>query len=185
MKTSTATGCEWADWRRLKVDNGKSLELYGPLNIDVFNVDRYLINGVPIFVKLYPDRAPFSLMSETPDKAYRIIINQAVLMVRYMEVSPATINSHSTAMDKGDALYYYNKSVITPVSLKSDSMTFHEANCFNGKAPHKIIVYLVSDEAFSGTYSTNAFYFRHYDIESLQVMVDEVSVPHEGYTKLH
>ncbi len=66
---------------------------------------KHLINGVLISVKLYPHHAPFSLMSETEYKGYKIIIDQAVLMVRYMEVSPATINSHSTAMDKGDALY--------------------------------------------------------------------------------
>ncbi len=176
------TGDEGADERRLKVDNGKSFELYGPLNVDVLDVQKYLINGVGLSIKLYPHRPAFTLMTEDVDKNYKLVIDQAILQVRFIDVSPATINAHDDAMTKGDALYYYTKTHITPVSLKTDTRTFHEANCFNGKVPRKIIVCFVSDEAFSGSYTSNALEMKHYDIESLQVMVDGVSVPHEGFT---
>ncbi len=176
------TGDEAADWRRQKVDNGKSFELYGPLNVDVFNVDRYLINGVPLSIKLYPARGAFSLMSETASKEYKIVIDQAILQVKFMDVSAATISAHTTALEKADALYYYTKSQITPISLKEGSITFNEANCFSGKVPRKIIICFVSDESFSGSYGTNPFEMKHYDIESLQVMVGGMLMPHEGYS---
>ena len=75
---------KWTTLRWVKVDNGKQFELYGPLNIDVFNIDRYLINGVLLSLKLYPHRGPFSLMSESPEKGYRIIIDQAILQVKLL-----------------------------------------------------------------------------------------------------
>ncbi len=176
------TGDEALDWRRSKVDNGKSFELFGPLNVDVFDVEKYLINGVPLSIKLYPHRSTFTLMTEEVEKGYKIVIDQAILQVRFVDVTATMIDAHDRALEKGDALYYYTKTHITPISLKSDTRTFNEANCFNGKVPRKIVVCFVSDESFSGSYTSNAFNMRHYDIESLQVMVNGVSVPHEGYT---
>ena len=55
-------------------------------------------------------------MTESPDKGYEIVIEQAVLQVKFIDVSAATISAHAEALLKGDALYYYTISQITPIS---------------------------------------------------------------------
>ena len=51
----------------------------GLLSEDVLNIDKYVISGVDFDLKLYPSRSAFVLMSDSQQKEYRIIIEEAIL----------------------------------------------------------------------------------------------------------
>ncbi len=100
----------------------KSFELFGPLNVDVFDVQ--------LSIKLYPHRSIFTLMTEDrgsritnivnwEQKRYKIVIDQAILPVRFVDVTATMID----AQDR--ALYHYKKTHITLIPLKSDTRTFN------------------------------------------------------------
>ena len=89
------------------VYRGMRCELYVPFNLDVFNVDKYLINhvnGVPLSIQFYPAIRDFSLMSETVAKEYKVMIDQAILQVNFMDMITATVLACPDALER---LTYY------------------------------------------------------------------------------
>ena len=73
----------------------------GFLGEDVFDVDKYIINGVNIDIKLYPERSSFVHMSNRPEKEYKLIIEQAVLQVGSVDVGNIIVGAHDTSLAKG------------------------------------------------------------------------------------
>ena len=53
------------------------------LNEDVLHLEKYIINGVDVDLKLYPLRSSFVLMSDNLQKEYRIVIEEAIFQVLY------------------------------------------------------------------------------------------------------
>lgn len=49
--------------RRQFTEKSKEVELLGPIFADVFNMDKYLLNGVELKIKLVPSSQAFALMS--------------------------------------------------------------------------------------------------------------------------
>ena len=68
------------------MQNGQTFELEGMLNEDVLCLEKYIINGVDVDLKLYPLGSSFVLMSDNPQKEYRIVIEEAILKCCTMEV---------------------------------------------------------------------------------------------------
>lgn len=50
----------------------KIFELEGNLMKDIFNIDKYLINSVDIYIKLFRSSTPFVIMSAQDSPAYRL-----------------------------------------------------------------------------------------------------------------
>ena len=72
---------EGSYYQKKLMQNGKTFELEGLLNEDVLCLKKYVINGVDVDLKLYPSRSLFVLMSDNPQKEYRIVIKKTFLSV--------------------------------------------------------------------------------------------------------
>ena len=68
----------------------KIVELYGPLRLGISNMNKYLLNGVTVNIKLWPTQDTFSLMSDKDN--YKIEILQCFLKVRSLTMKPALLN---------------------------------------------------------------------------------------------
>ena len=58
-------------------DEGRLLELEGPLHLDVFRQKRLIVNGVSLTLKLWPSKNAFRLMSSEEGAAYAVQILDA------------------------------------------------------------------------------------------------------------
>ena len=59
-------------------ENGQSVDLEGPIYMDICQQKRLIMNGVQIDIKLYPHSDAFALMSASPDKKYQYEIENAI-----------------------------------------------------------------------------------------------------------
>ena len=83
------------------------------LNEDALHLDKYIINGVNVDLKLYPSRSSFVLMSDNPQKEYRIVIEEAIFKCCTMDVGSGIISAHSKTLQEGGmAQYFFNQSQI-------------------------------------------------------------------------
>ena len=97
---------------------GETFEMEGPLNEDTFNLGKYLINGVNLDLKLYPARSAFALMSNSPNKEYSIIIEEAILKCYTIEVSSTIVSAHTQSMEKaGMAQYFFNQAQLNSFTI--------------------------------------------------------------------
>ena len=79
----------------------------GLLSEDVLNIDKYVINGVDFDLKLYPSRSAFVLMSDSPQKEYRNIIEEDILKCYTVDIGNAIVSTHNKSLEYGGMAQYF------------------------------------------------------------------------------
>ena len=165
-------------YRKQVTAYGQGFDMEGSLTEDVFNLDKYLINGVDFDLKLYPANSPFVLMTNSPEKKYKLIIEDAILKCHTVDVGSAIINAHTTSLQKGGmAQYFFNQAQLYTTTIAAGQRNFSDC-IFHGKIPHKIVIAFVAVDAYNGDYTRNPFNFHHYNVNTMSVLVNDVCVPH-------
>lgn len=84
--------------KRNEISTGKVVDMYGPLHCDLFNVDKYLINGVEMTIKLQRARDEFCLMGSA-NTSGKIKILEAVFYARKVNFASSTLLAHHKALN--------------------------------------------------------------------------------------
>ena len=146
------------------------VEMVGRLHCDIFTTDRFLLNRVPLRLKLMRSPDKFSLMAPDDEK-YKINILEAVLLVRRVEISPSVFLAHEKTLRMGPAKYPLKRVVCKYFPVPQNSTSSRQENLFQGQVPTRIIVGCVSSKAFDGAYDKNPFNFQHFKIDHINLSV--------------
>ena len=153
------------------------VDLEGPLLLDIFQQPKLLINGVHLGIKLYHSHNAFRLMSDSLAPGEKVQIMDAVFKLCVQRLDNTVLLSHQKMIQDHPAIYPYLRTDIKSIALASGQYSYSIEDLFQGSVPSKLIVGLVSSEAYSGSYKKNPFNFRHYDCSSLGFYVDGQSYP--------
>lgn len=157
----------------------KTIELYGNLHCDLFNQDKFLLNGVEINVRLIKANAAFHLMSAGSGN---IEIVDANLFVRKVKINPSILVAHARALSIAPAKYPITrvdiKSITIPTGVQSKSID----NLYLGQLPKRCIVGFVRNEAYNGDFKRNPFKFEHFNYNFLALYIDSVQIPSKPLT---
>jgi hypothetical protein len=164
--------------RKEWIADSKSLELYGPLHLDMFSQPKYLLPGVNIRLKLVRHEKGFPLFTKdsTLNKA-RLIIEQAVLYVRTVKCVPSVLQGHEIGLNTMNAIYPLQKQQMSTFTISQGQLSFNKENCLRGKMPKLVVVGFVSNAAFNGTLGLNSFEFKHYNLSYIGLFLGGQSVP--------
>ena len=161
--------------------DGGTATVEGSLYLDfATGQNRAVLNGVSINLKLFQASNDFRLM-RNGTKIYKLQIRSAVLKVCHVNLNPSLIIAHNESLKLTPALYPFWRSDIKSFSVAQGSLTFMTDNIFHGKVPSKMIIGMVSNNAYSGDLSKNPFNFKHMDANYLEVTVDGQPVPNRPY----
>ncbi|XP_061190297.1 uncharacterized protein F54H12.2-like [Saccostrea echinata] len=145
----------------------KVFELEGNLMEDIFDIDKYLINGVDIYIKLFRSSAPFVMMSAQSTPAYKLELLDVVYKVAKVRVDPGVLLNHSKQIESTPVKY----------TIPKGSTEFYWDNIFPQAVPDRIVVGLVDQKAVNGDYTTNPFNFEHFGVTDVGIYVKGESVP--------
>lgn len=149
--------------------------MIGRLHIDMFNQNKYLLNGVEMRLKLIRSRDAFSIMAAAGE--FKVHIVDANLWVRRCKVSPSVLLAHSKTLETGTAKYPITrvemKTFTLPTGIRSKTID----NVFLGQLPKRVIVGLVTNAAFNGSFTLNPFNFKHFSTNYFSLYVDGEQVP--------
>ena len=87
LNTGLGTRSEWTK-------TSKTVELQGRIHSDLFNQEKLILNGVDLTVKLHRHKPEFCLLSADIAPAYKIIIVDAILYVKKIEVDSFSFQCH-------------------------------------------------------------------------------------------
>lgn len=163
--------------RAKALENSAFVDLEGPIYMDICQQDRFLINGVQVAIKLWPNRDSFCLMSAENGQKYKIHIEDTILRCCYLKINPGVLLGHSEALQKHPALYPFKKSDIKCFGIPAGQFHLNIDDVFQGEIPERLVVGLVSSKAYSGSYSLNPFNFEHFHCNFAAFYVDGKSVP--------
>ncbi|XP_061190540.1 uncharacterized protein F54H12.2-like [Saccostrea echinata] len=153
----------------------KVFELEGNLMEDIFDIDKYLINGVDIYIKLFRSSAPF-VMTAQSTPAYRLELLDVVYKVAKVRVDPGVLLNHSKQIESTPVKYTISRNELKMNTIPRGSTEFYWDNIFPQAVPDRIVVGLVDQKAVNGDYTTNRFNFEHFGVTDVGIYVNGESV---------
>lgn len=157
------------------IRSGRALDLIGHLHCDVFNQDKFLINGVEVRMRLVRSKDSFCLMESSGMS--RIHILDATLLVRRAKISAGVLLAHARILSKVTAKYPLTRVEIKTFTIHSGVVGESLDNVILGQLPKRIIVGFVNNKAFNGDRKLNPFNFKNYGINFFSLYVDGTQIP--------
>lgn len=159
--------------KRRAIARRGAFDMESHIHADIFNQDKYLINGVQMVVKFFRAKGEFALMKPATEQGiFKIKILEAVLMIRKLKMSSAILIAHSNALLRHTAKYPITRVEVKNITIPRDIMSTTLDNIFLGQIPQRVIVLFVDSVAFNGSTATNPFNFEHFQHTYLNVATD-------------
>lgn len=155
-------------------------ELIGHVHADIFFQEKLLLNGVDVKVKFSRSKDEFCLMGVAADNNKLKIIS-ASLYVKKVTVSPPVKIGHAQALLSATAKYPIERVCIKTFSLPAGGRVCTQENLFLGPLPKCVVIGMVDNDAYTGSYVKNPFNFKHYDAEFISMYVNGVQYPSKPF----
>ena len=166
--------------RFLRTNFSTPVETIGRVHSEVFSQPKLLIGDVSLTVKFHRADTKFALMAAKEDTKYMISIDTAILFVCQKRVSESIREAHQTTLATKNMIYPLRKVQMKFFTRGSQRSDLTEANFVNGVLPRKIVIGLVTTEAFNGHLHHNPFNFKHFNVKSIILRKNGETVPFQA-----
>ena len=153
------------------------IDMIGPVYADVFQMPRYLLSEVDVHVKLFQSKNSFRLMSSVPNQKYKVVISEVMLKAAMVGIHPDILRSHARALENRPALYPFLRTEVKTFAVGKGQYNVNLDDIYQGKIPNRLILGMVSAEAYSGDLTKNPFNFKHYNFDLMCLYANGQSVP--------
>ena len=75
------------------------------------------------------------------------------------------------------AKYPIRRTDLKSFSVPAGALSISQANVFTGQLPDRVIITVVDNDAFNGSYTKSPYNFKNYDLNFLGVSADGIQVP--------
>jgi hypothetical protein len=155
--------------RRALIARSRVVDLMGRIHADIFFQDRYMLNEVNIKIKLTRSKDAFCLIA---GERFAVRIVAAELIVRKVKLSPSVFLAHAKALEHGTAKYPIKRVVCKTFTIPAGFLDVSHEKLFSGQLPSRLVIGIVDNEAFNGTFGRNPFNFNNYNLSEICVYLD-------------
>lgn len=140
---------------------------------DIFHQDRLIPSNMDLCLKMIRSKNAFCLMSGEAQPDQKVVILDASL--HKVKINPSVSIALESSLAKTNSMIPFKKTVCKIISLQQGNRSVQLDNVFLGKMPERIVLGMVKDSAFLGTYTENPFKFEHNKLNymSLNVAVNQ------------
>lgn len=176
--------------RRKAMGQARRAIIRGKLYSDIFQMNRPLMPGVSLKLRLIPSSDNFILVTPAPagsgDAAiqvnYQLKILEATLKLKTLKATPTYALEFERSL--------MNKTIKYPLTVKHSKIfnipagqtSFTEHHLFTGERPEHIVVVMVTDASRSGGYQQNPFNFVHSNLNYINLMFNGQPIMESPYT---
>ena len=168
--------------RQALIAGSKECELIGPIFLDFFNQERYLISQTDIRVKLTPSKPEFVLNAYGAVTDFKIEFLNVIMYVDRAEMNPSVINGHANGLKRQNAIYPLIHNELITFTIPSGQQSYTKDRLFPDQAPKCLMIAMVENDAFNGNIKKNPFHFQHFDLRKIALYRDGVSIPGRPFT---
>ena len=150
---------------------------------DLFNIDKLLLDGLEIKIKIDLNSNEFVLMGGENANDCKLQIVSSTLHVRTVHVADSTKLAHVNIMTGQKALPTIYTLTRTPTHARiipRGVLNHTETDRFNGLIPQCIIFGMVRNDAYNGNLSRNPFNFQLFDLNAVRLTVNGEELPYSG-----
>ena len=175
-KPESAQNCTSWTKRQSRLLLSQKCELFGRLRSDFNNLQPrlYLIDNVPLRVKLNLNPQEFFLWSKTEPCNEELVISEADLFLKYYNVTPDVSLAVERTLLSQPARYNFMSTQIRTFVHPAQSELINLPLCFSGKLPSLVILTFVKSGDLAGGFTKNPFYFPHSNLRELSFFCNGV-----------
>ncbi len=163
-------------FRKNYIAESRSAELISKIHCDLFNQDRMLLNQVNVKLIFTRNTDAFCLLAAN-NANVKIEIEELSLYVRRATLTDHKFTQINDAIIKQDAKYFIPRVRVKAFTCASGLRNVEIRNQLSAPdLPTRIVIGMVSNNAYSGRNALNPFKFHHYNVSSANIMVDSKSV---------
>lgn len=151
-------------------------DMEGPLYEDVFRLDKYLVNGVDLHLKLFRNPAPFIIMSKEPSPSYKLQLLDVSFKACMIKVDSGVLINHAEILKEKTAKYPLTRTEVKMNTCPKGSGSFIWQNVWSNTLPTKALFCFVSQTAVNGNYEKNPYNFQNL-AEGIALYVNGESLP--------
>ena len=163
------------------VTGKRTLELVGPLHLDLMTQPRYILPQVDIRIRMTRHSSThFPILSwdgTNPVTGMKINILRAVLYVRKVKTLPSVLDGHEIGLEHNNAIYPIQHVDMQTITEPAGGSSFSKENLFQGRMPKFVVVCMVNNGAFNGRLELNPFFFQHFNVSYCGLFRDGESIP--------
>ena len=152
--------------------NGGIVQMHGPIHLDLMFQDRYLPSDVGMRLRFVRSKDAFCLMSNAQNPGFRVKIHECKLLIRKVHLSPSVFLAQAKAFEVGNAKYPIRRVVCKSYTVGNGMRDSVHEGLFTGQTPSRIVIGMVDNAAFNGSYTHNPFHFKHFNLSSIKIYVD-------------
>lgn len=158
------------------MNESKTFDMEGPIYEDIFRLDKYVVNGVDIQLKMFRSRSSFIIMSDEQTPDYRMEIQDVVFKVCKVKVDNGILINHADILKDNTAKYPLTRTEVKMNTIPPGSGTFIWQNVWSNNLPTRAIFGFVKQLAVNGNYTKNPFNFLNL-AEDIALYVNGESLP--------
>lgn len=166
--------------RKSWIAESKKCELEGPLQLDICQQGKLLLDKVKLRLKFIRSKAEFNLISRGEGEAQvkaSVNITRAYIKVRQVTISSDRVNQIENALTHQNAIYPIQRTQMYTFTIPQGMQTFTQENLFHNRRPKMLLVGLVDNQDFNGRYAGNPFLFRHKRLNHIGLYIDGKPTP--------
>lgn len=137
----------------------KIFDLESVLLEDLFRIDKYLINGVDLHLKMYRSSSPFLFMSDSENPNYKLNILDCVFKACMIKVDSGVLINHAEILKTTTAKYPLTRTEVKLNTIPSGSGAFIWGNVWSNALPDKAYFAVTHQDAVNGSYTKNPYNF--------------------------
>lgn len=166
--------------RQKMIENSGDLELMGPLFLDFFRQERYLVSSVPMNLKFLRTKPEFALMGFAGGN-YKITIKEMNLRVRELLMNPSVISGHQQGMKTQHAHYPIQYCDFDTFTIPAGNESYNKDRLYPYNTPRLLLVAMVDNAAYNGELKLNPFHFQHFNLSKLSLTKNGIEFPAEAF----
>src|SRR5260370_19766559 len=117
----------------------------------------------------------------TPATQPKLELSDISLFVRKVKLAANLLSAHAKALQISNAIYPIKRSVVRVFNLPANQSTYVLDNVVMGQQPCKVIVGIVSNNAYSGSFLLNPLAFKNYNLNYLSFNINGECYPKTPY----
>ena len=130
--------------------NEQNCRTTGRIHSDLFNQEKLILNGVDLTVKRHCHKPEFCLLSADVAPACKIIIADAILYVKKIELTPSVFNAINTVLNNKNAQYTITRTTPKVFTVPRGQQSQHKDNAFLGEIPKRTAVCMMDNDSSPG-----------------------------------
>ena len=156
------------------------VELMAPLDFPLAQQERYLPSEMEVKVVLHRHKNAFLLLSADAGVEYKLAVDDIRWMVRQVEVTPALEMTIRSTMQRQLAKYPVRRMQLRTLLINAGSQHTPANNLWTGQLPRRVVIGMISEDAFNGSYQLSPFNFQNFDLRRAWITANGETYPKRG-----